>query len=91
MKPGYLTTEFYLSLAAMLAGAAKMSGLLDVTATTIDNQVVGLIIMFLSALGYTGARMVLKGGDRKAKATEAASKSYAKAAALVKDAGPTDG
>lgn len=89
MKPGFKTTEFYLSLAAMILGAVAASGLIPADGPWL--QILGLATSMLAGLGYTGQRMVIKSGERRAKASETAAESYAKAAALVKDAGPTDG
>lgn len=72
MKPGYKTTEFWLSLAAMIVGAIMASGLLEKTASPIDNQIVGIIVSVLAALGYTVGRGFVKAADSKATAIIAA-------------------
>ena len=59
-KPGYKTTEFWLSLIAMIVGAVMSSGLLEQTSTDWDNKIVGLIAMILGGLGYTVARSFVK-------------------------------
>jgi hypothetical protein len=74
-KPGYKTTEFYLTLVAMLLGALAASGLLDVTATQIDNQLVGMLIALLASLGYVAQRAWVKASGNKAAAFVEASKS----------------
>jgi len=61
MKPGYKTTEFWLSLAAVLAGAVAASGVIP--AETVWERIVGLVVSALAALGYTGARLALKKAD----------------------------
>lgn len=61
MKPGYKTTEFWLSLAAVLVGAVAASGVIP--AETVWERIVGLIVSALAALGYTGARLALKKAD----------------------------
>jgi hypothetical protein len=58
MKPGWKTTEFWLSLAAQLVGAAAASGALPGTGTT--AQVVGLASAALAAFGYTAGRSSVK-------------------------------
>lgn len=61
MKPGYKTTEFWLSLAAVLVGAVAASGVIP--AETVWERIVGLVVSALAALGYTGARLALKKAD----------------------------
>lgn len=60
MKPGWKTTEFWLSLAALFIGAIVASGI--VPATGPWSQVVGIITSVLGALGYTAARGFSKAG-----------------------------
>lgn len=55
-KPGYKTTEFWLSLAAVVVGAIMSSGLLDIIDGSVDDQIVGIIATILGALGYTVTR-----------------------------------
>lgn len=57
-KPGYKTTEFWLSLAAMLLSAAWASGAIS-DGGTID-KVIGMVASVLTALGYTVARSKAK-------------------------------
>jgi len=57
-KPGYKTTEFWLSTAAAIVG-----GLVAADVIPVDGpwaQVVGIVSAALVALGYTGARLTLK-------------------------------
>jgi|DEB0MinimDraft_10_1074344.scaffolds.fasta_scaffold08248_6 hypothetical protein len=61
-KPGYKTTEFWLSTAACLVGAVVASGV--VPAESAGERILGLIVSVLAALGYTGSRLALK-RDRK--------------------------
>lgn len=58
MKPGYKTTEFWLSLAAVAVGAVAASGVIPAESTW--ERVVGLVVSALAALGYTGARLAVK-------------------------------
>jgi len=61
-KPGYKTTEFWLSLAATLLGFLMASGLLDaVPAESWINKLVGGIVTVLAALGYSASRAKVKG------------------------------
>lgn len=57
-KPGWKTTEFYLSLAATVTGALLASGVV------IENKplvnVLGLVSALLSTLGYTASRTIVK-------------------------------
>ena len=57
-KPGYKSTEFYMSMAAVVIGAIASSGILDESDGL--TKVVGLIMAALVALGYTGSRLTLK-------------------------------
>lgn len=57
-KPGYRTTEFWMSLIAVVLGALVASGTFTLEGTS--AQVVGLVQSALVALGYTGARLTLK-------------------------------
>lgn len=57
-KPGYKTTEFWMSFAAVLMGAFVASGALGLEGSS--AQIVGLVESALVALGYTGARLTLK-------------------------------
>lgn len=58
LKPGYKTTEFWLSLAAVVVGAVAASGV--VPAESVWERVIGLVVSALAAVGYTGARLSLK-------------------------------
>lgn len=60
VKPGYQTTEFWLSLAAILVGAVVSSGIVPETGPY--AQVVGLITSVLGGLGYTVSRTMIKKG-----------------------------
>ena len=59
-KPGYRTTEFWLSLAAVAVGAVQASGF--VPNESVWAQVLGTITVALVSLGYTGARLSMKKG-----------------------------
>jgi uncharacterized membrane protein YebE (DUF533 family) len=69
MKPGWKTTEFWLSLAAMIVGALLASGALADGSTA--AKVVGTIASVLGALGYTANRMMVKGKTAAAEAAKA--------------------
>ena len=58
-KPGYKTTEFWLALAAGAFGAIIASGIVPTEGSWV--QVAAVIEMALIAMGYTGARMNIKG------------------------------
>jgi hypothetical protein len=57
-KPGFKTTEFWISLAAVLVGAVVASGIIP--ADSVWERVAGLVVSALAALGYTGARLAVK-------------------------------
>jgi len=57
-KPGYKTTEFWLSTAACLVGAVVASGV--VPSDSAGERILALIVSVLAALGYTGSRLALK-------------------------------
>ena len=57
-KPGYKTTEFWLSLAATLIGAFVASGVLPTE--HIVMKVAGFILMALASMGYALGRSITK-------------------------------
>lgn len=59
-KPGYKTTEFWLSFAAVLLGALFASGVMSDGGTA--AKIAGLAASLLGALGYTVSRTQLKAG-----------------------------
>ena len=76
MKPGWKTSEFWLSFVAVLIGAVFASGMLDaLPADSAVLKIVGLISSVLGALGYTAARGFVKGKDSVGAALIEASKS----------------
>lgn len=60
LKPGWKSSEFYLSAAAVVLGALASSGLLVDGST--EFKVVGLLSSVLGALGYAYVRSQLKKG-----------------------------
>lgn len=62
-KPGYKTTEFWLTLVAMIITALYSSGLLDMTPKIAG--VIGLVATVLTALGYTVVRGSVKKENAK--------------------------
>jgi hypothetical protein len=58
MKPGYKTTEFWLTLAAFLLGTALASGLIG--DGTLASKAIGGALEFLALLGYTAGRTAVK-------------------------------
>lgn len=66
MKPGWQTSEFWLSLAPQLIGAVLASG--AVAGSDTVTRLLGLAASVLSALGYTAARTWLKASDTAARA-----------------------
>ena len=56
-KPGYKTTEFWLTFLADALGLVMMSGALDsVPGDSLVMKIIGGAIFGLSTLGYTAAR-----------------------------------
>lgn len=70
-KPGYKTTEFWLSVAAFFIGALLASGVVTHDPTL---QGLGLIASALSALGYEAGRSLVKSNEAKSMAVLAAAK-----------------
>jgi hypothetical protein len=58
IKPGYKTTEFWLSLTAILVGAAIASGVFPVDSN--GDKLLGLAATVLSSVGYTVSRSLVK-------------------------------
>ncbi len=54
VKPGYKTTEFWLSAAAAITGLLLASGVVPVDGSS--AQIVGLIATALTAMGYSVSR-----------------------------------
>lgn len=57
-KPGYKTTEFWLTLVATLCGLAMASGFIAEGSDA--AQYIGGALALLAQLGYTGARATVK-------------------------------
>jgi len=63
-KPGYRTTEFWLSLLATLLGFLMASGVMEtVGQESIWAKVVGGLVAALAALGYNASRSRVKAGQ----------------------------
>lgn len=67
-KPGYKTTEFWLTLAATVLSLVFASGALG--AGGVDLQIAGIIASVLGALGYTVTRGGVKKREAEARAVE---------------------
>lgn len=61
MKPGYKTTEFWLTVAAQVVGLLAASGALAPDSPW--ARIVGLAVSALTAMGYTYSRGVAKAGS----------------------------
>ena len=57
-KPGWKSTEFWLSLAAVICGALIAGDV--VTETSTVGKAIGAIVSVLGALGYTASRTAVK-------------------------------
>ena len=64
MKPGYKTTEFWLSVAASIVGLVLASGLFPAEGEI--GKIIGLAAMVLSSLGYSASRGQVKAGEARA-------------------------
>ncbi len=71
-KPGYKSTEFWLSLVAVLAGFVLASGIGGDTKEgekqPVAQTVAGVVLSALGALGYTKGRTSVKVAEETAKA-----------------------
>jgi len=63
-KPGYKTTEFWLSTAAALVGIAIASGAVNPDGGGAWDKVVGMIVATLAAMGYTISRGNVKASGK---------------------------
>ena len=62
IKPGYRTTEFWVTVLVALASLLWGSGWLDPDGVGTANKVFGFVCSSLSALGYTVSRGLAKKG-----------------------------
>ena len=60
VKPGYQTTEFWMTAAATVVGLAIASGVIPTTGYW--PSIVALIVSAFAAMGYTVSRTVVKNG-----------------------------
>lgn len=77
-KPGWKTSEFWLSMGAIIIGGVMASGVLDSLGG--DHwavKVVGIVASILGALGYTATRGFVKVSKNKADALTAIAKNGA--------------
>lgn len=81
-KPGYKTSEFWLSLLAMLVGALVASDAIPTDSTV--AKALGVVASILGALGYQVSRAYVKASGNKAAA-------FVEAAKAAPPAGPTQG
>jgi len=70
MKTGYKTTEFWMSLAAVIIGGLMASGLFS--DDSFMAKAIGLIAGALASLGYTVSRTWAKVGEMKSEALKVA-------------------
>jgi hypothetical protein len=71
-KPGYKTTEFWLSLAAMLIGALLAADVFPSDSPVL--KILGVVSSILGALGYQVSRAIVKSSGNKSAALVEASK-----------------
>lgn len=60
LKPGYRTTEFWMSTVAVGLGTLLASGAIETGSHW--EQIIGVVIAGITAVGYTGARSAIKNG-----------------------------
>jgi hypothetical protein len=60
VKPGYQTTEFWMTAGATVVGLAIASGVIPTTGYW--PSIVALIVSAFAAMGYTVSRTVVKNG-----------------------------
>ena len=60
VKPGYLTTEFWITVVVALGSLLWGAGILDPEGAGTANKVFGLVVSGLSAVGYTISRGLAK-------------------------------
>ena len=64
MKPGYKTTEFWLSLAAAIVGALLASGAFEDGSAV--ARLLGVVASALAAIGYAASRGFVKANETRA-------------------------
>jgi hypothetical protein len=74
-KPGYLSSEFYLSLLPTILGALMASGVF--ADDSVPAKIIGAVLAVLGALGYAAGRTMVKASGNKAAAHVAAAKAVA--------------
>jgi len=63
-KPGYKTTEFWLSTLATIIGMVMASGVMDAAGEdSWITKLIGGAVAVLSALGYSASRAKVKAAD----------------------------
>ncbi len=62
VKPGWKTTEFWITVVVALGSLLWGAGLLDPAGSGTANSVFGLVVSGLSAVGYTISRGLAKKG-----------------------------
>ena len=63
VKPGWKTTEFWLTLCVTLASVLWGADVLDPDAAGTANKVFGFVVAALGAVGYTVSRGLAKKGN----------------------------
>jgi hypothetical protein len=75
MKPGFKSTEFILTMLAVLLGGLGPF----LAAGTVLEKVVGLIVAGLASIGYGAGRSLVKANEQKSIAAQAISAGHSKA------------
>ena len=63
LKPGYLTTEFWITVIVTLCSLLWGANVLDPEAAGTANKIFGFVVAALSGLGYTVSRGLAKKGS----------------------------
>jgi len=64
-KPGFKTTEFWLTAACTVCGLLYASGVISVEGSDTTSKAVALIASVLATMGYSVSRAKVKGADAK--------------------------
>ena len=62
VKPGWKTTEFWITVVVALGSLLWGAGILDPAGSGAANSVFGLVVSGLAAVGYTVSRGLVKKG-----------------------------
>jgi len=87
-KPGWKTTEFWLTLVVLIASAVMSSGAVGEDSGL--GKVLALVVAAGAAMGYTAVRGFTKAGEAKASKEGAGTAALDKLAAALKPGAPQE-